>query len=290
MVLSKAPFIHSLSCKSIRTLSFAILWVVFVTGCTRESPGVSLQDRDSDAEKAGLVGPVKTVRVESVKYLKEGDRWVEGAREFVSTTRYNDKANTVEEEFYKPNGLLAVRVTYTYDDQGRHAEEAVFKGDGARPSKSVYHHNEVSQLIEKVVYKADGAFDWKVRYTYDDRGNKKEVAVYQADGSLLAKRVYGYDGDGNEIEEAVHSAEALVSRGVFSYDGKGNRIKEIFYLPKGTVSAEYVYTYELDAAGNWIKRSRSGIRPGSGQIDFERSGITYLTIRYHDAEGATSRR
>lgn len=288
---SKAFFFQFESCKFIVLLSFTLLCVAFSTGCTRESPQkVTLDESASDAEEAGLIGRVKAVRVEHAKFFKDGDRWVEGARQFVSTTRYNDQGNMAEEEFYKPNGLLAVRVAYTYDNQGRHAEEAVSRGEGSPPSKLVYHHDGSGRLIEKMIYRADGAFDWKVHYTYDGRGKKKEVAVYQADGSLSAKRIYRYDGEGNEIEEAVHSAEALVSRGLFSYDARGNRIKETFYLPKGTVSAEYLYAYELDPAGNWIRRSRSNLKPGSDQVDFEHSDVTYRTIRYDDGEAAASRR
>jgi antitoxin component YwqK of YwqJK toxin-antitoxin module len=259
------------------------LWLFGAAGCSREGTNqrAPLQTRASDAEAAGLTGRVKTVRIEKATFSKKGGRWFEVPRQFVSTTRYNEKGDMTEEAFYQPNGLLAVRVVYTYDPQGRHAEEAAFRGEASRPSRLVYHHDESGQLIEKVVYNADGTFDWKVHYTYDGQGNKKEVAVFPADGSLSTKRVYLYDGDGNEIEEAVYSGNALVSKGVFSYDEKGNRTQETFSLPKGTVSARYVYAYAFDESGNWIKRTRSGINLGSGEVDFEHSDSTYRTISYY---------
>lgn len=251
-------------------------------GCTRSpGPGGALDQRESDAEAADLVGRVKTVRLESVKFFLDGNRWAEGPRQFISTTRYNEKGNLLEETFYHPNGLPAAKVVYSYDDRGRHAEEAVFKGDASRPSRLIYRHNESGRVIEKMIYRADGAFDWKVAYGYDQKGNKKEVAVYQADGALSAKRIYLHDGAGNEIEEAVYSSEALVSKGTFGYDGRGNRTIEIYSLPKGTVSAEYIYDYEFDAVGNWTRRTRSSLDPGSGRTDFEHSDVAYRTLSYY---------
>jgi hypothetical protein len=260
-----------------------VLLMVLSTGCSwgESTPKISSVAEESDAEAAGLIGRVKTVRVERATFSKRGGLWTEIPRQFISTTRYNEKGDTIEELFYQPNGLPAMKVIYTYDSKGRHAEEAVFKGESSRSSRLVYHHDESGRLIEKVIYNVEGALDWKVGYTYDDKGNKKEVVVSQADGSLSARRLYRYDAEGNEIEEGVYSGETLVSRGVFGHDGKGNRIKETFFLPKGTVSAEYVQTYEFDAAGNWIKRSRSGVDLGSGKIDFEHSESTYRTIGYY---------
>lgn len=273
--------IHSASRTPIFFLSL-IFFSVFASGCSRQpGPTGPLAQRESDVEAADLIGRVKTVRLESVKFLHDGRRWVEGARQFISTTRYNEQGNTLEEEFYKPNGALAVKVVYSYDPRGLHAEESVFKAGTSRPSRLVYHHDELGRLIEKMIYRDDGAFDWRVAYDYDQKGNKKEVAVYQADGALSAKRLYLYDDDGNEIEEAVYSDRALVSKGTFSYDPKGNRTKEVFSLPKGTVSAEYLYDYEFDAAGNWIKRIRSSLDPGSGRIDLEHSDVAYRTIGYY---------
>lgn len=281
--LLKDLFIRSASGRPIVLFYFVLLCFVSAAGCSGEGshPPVSLKEKESDAKKAGLYGRVKMVRVESAKFHYREGGWVEGARHFASTARYNEKGDLAEEVFYKPSGLLAVRVVYTYDSQGRHAEEAVFKGEAVQPSRLVYHHNPSGQVVEKMVYRADGAFDWKVLLTYDDSGNKKEVAVYQADGSLSARRVYRHDREGNEVEETVHSSDALVSRGVYTYDGKGNRTEELFSLPKGTVSARYLYAYLFDEVGNWTMRTRSGIDLESGNVDFEQSNITYRTILYY---------
>ena len=280
-MITTPSLIHSASLRLTFFLGL-IFFSVFASGCSRP-PGRTgpLAHLESDAETADLVGRVKTVRLESVKFLRDGRRWVEGARQFISTTRYDEQGNTLEEEFYKPNGALAVKVVYSYDPRGLHAEESVFKGEASLPSRLVYRHDEAGRLVEKLIYRADGAFDWKVAYDYDQKGNKREVAIYQADGALSAKRLYLYDGAGNQIEEAVYSDDRLVSKGAFSYDAKGNRTKEVFSLPKGTVSAEYLYDYEFDAAGNWIKRTRSSLRPDSGQVDLEHSDVAYRTISYY---------
>lgn len=261
-------------------IGVALLWSGLTIGCTQGAAGTKGSPAKSDAEEAGLIGRVKTVRLETAKFVGRGDGWAEGPRRFVSTTRYNENGNLAEEEFYRSTGLLTAKVIYTYDSRGRHAEQAVFKGDGSRPSKLVYHHDGSGLIVDKMIYNADGAFDWKVHFTYDGKGRKERVAVHDAEGALLSERVYLHDGDGNEVEERVYSADALVSRGVFSYDGKGNRIREIFYLPGGSVSAQYTYRYEFDEAGNWIKQIRSAIDIVSGEVVFRHSEVSYRTIVY----------
>lgn len=261
----------------------AVTLFALLMGCTPEmsNPGVSQRQEKSDAAEAGLAGRVKTIRIETAKFFNQDGRWKEGPRRFASTTRYDEKGNLQEEAFYKPNGQLQVRVVYTYDGRGRHAEEAVFKGDASHPSKLVYHHDRSGRVAEKIVYNADGRFDWKVHFTYDAKGNKQEVAVYQGDGILSAKRVYLHDGDGNEIEEAVYAGEGLVSKGIFGYDESGNKITEVFARPRGTITARYRYDYAFDAAGNWVRRVRSGINLVSGEAEPEQSDVTYRTLHYH---------
>jgi len=280
-MIGTTRLLHFSSLRSIFFLGF-IFFSAMAAGCNRPpAPAAPLLQRESDAQAADLAGRVKTVRLESARFFHDGKKWAEGPRQFVSTTRYDEKGNTLEEAFYKPNGSLAVKVVYSYDRGGLHAEESVFKADASTPSRLVYHHDEAGRLIEKMIYRADGTFDWKVAYGYDQKGNKSEVAVYQADGSLSAKRRYLYDGEGNEIEEAVYSDKALVSKGTFRYDAAGNRTEELYFLPKGTLSARYRYDYEFDAAGNWIKRTRSGLDPGSGRVDLRSSDVAYRTIGYY---------
>ncbi|MDT7806466.1 MAG: periplasmic protein TonB [Acidobacteriota bacterium] len=93
--------------------------------------------------------------------------------------------------------------------------------------------------------------------TYDQKGNRVDNAYFlAAGGSLTGKEVYKYDERGNIIEMTLHNDD-------------------------GTLLAKEVYTYELDALGNWVKMTTAVAVIEGGKVTFEPSEVTYRTISYY---------
>ncbi len=92
--------------------------------------------------------------------------------------------------------------------------------------------------------------------TYDNKGAKVDNAYFlAAGGSLTGKEVYKYDDKGNMVEMTLHNED-------------------------GTLAAKEVYSYELDALGNWTKMTTSVAIIEGGKLSFEPSEVSYRTISY----------
>src|SRR5215210_4210969 len=95
----------------------------------------------NEREQDGLAGPVRRVRTETAKISVKGGKPVEGARQVLETTTYDQKGNRVDNAYFlAAGGSLTGKEVYKYDERGNIVEMTLHNDDGTLLAKEVYSY------------------------------------------------------------------------------------------------------------------------------------------------------
>ncbi|HEX8351756.1 MAG TPA: energy transducer TonB [Pyrinomonadaceae bacterium] len=93
----------------------------------------------NEREQDGLAGPVRRVRTETAKINVKGGKPVEGARQVLETTTYDQKGSRVDNAYFlAAGGSLTGKEVYKYDGRGNIIEMTLHNDDGTLLAKEVY--------------------------------------------------------------------------------------------------------------------------------------------------------
>lgn len=219
--------------------------------CMAVVPVGDAQQKKTDAEYAGLVGRVKSVKVEEAKLVNKDGKRVEGKKTQIEIQNYNDKgALTKAVQF---DAGRATDYFYSYDASGNRLEF----------SRTMFGENRL-----------------KTQFAYDANGNRVEE-TQTGDGGLVNKIVCVFDTKGRTVEKKIFNKQGLFARRAYAYGEDANPTNEAEYDAKGTLVGQQSYTYELDSTGNWIKRTTSTQGVSNGKTISEPAQVTYRTITYY---------
>ncbi|MDT4968473.1 MAG: periplasmic protein TonB [Acidobacteriota bacterium] len=111
------------------------------------------------------------------------------------------------------------------------------------------------------------------------------------EGQRVVIEAIAYDIKGAKIENAYYPVPgaALTGKEVYKYDEKGNIVEMTMVNADGTLLSKEVYTYELDAFGNWTKMTTSVAVIEGGKINYEPTEVTYRSISYYLDEATLAR-
>ena len=99
----------------------------------------ALPAASTEREQDGLAGPVRRVRTETAKITVKGGKPVEGARQVLETTTYDQKGNRVDNAYFlAAGGSLTGKEVYKYDERGNIVEMTLHNDDGSLLAKEVY--------------------------------------------------------------------------------------------------------------------------------------------------------
>lgn len=122
------------------------------------TPVVSKTETDKDRD--GLVGPVKSVKAYLIDFVRKDNRIVEGMRRPRHTTTYNTEGNILEKTTYE-SGAITGKYVHTYDANGRNTgyEEysAILDKTLTIPRRHVYTLDEAGRRVEYIVFESDGS-------------------------------------------------------------------------------------------------------------------------------------
>ena len=272
--------------------------------CAHSSTAQSKSGRES----AGLVGPVRTVRVETALVSNVSGQLVEGKRVLTHTTSFDEKGNTTGQDVFKPDGSPERKLAWghAYDAKGRETETTFLNAQGALTARAVYVYDGRGRKVEATFYAPNGEVNHVEKFDYDDKGRLTGVAHLSQDGTIRNTQTYTYDADGRPTEWSIRTPDgALYQRNVHTYDEKGRETEWVIYRGDGTpsVGQKFVYdekghvteslsygngvqfghetyTYEYDARGNWVKRRVVGesLKDGTTRTQIE---VNYRTITYY---------
>lgn len=218
--------------------------------------------------------------VTSLQYTKPVNLY----RKFIYA--YDEKSNRTEEVFYQYKNNFykdstIIKSTYKYDGEGNIIEKNINDSNIVQTYKYDYKGN----LLENYLYKPKNKLKLKRIFVYDTNGNQQELSVFTSSGKVKNKITYLYDDNGNKIEQKNHkpknwlSQERIVKQ-TYKYDDKGNIIEKAIYKADGSLKDKYIYLYEYDKEGNWVKKATTVNHPTSLLVD-KLNTITNREIVYY---------
>lgn len=226
----------------------------------------------SDADEDGLRGRVKVV-VEDVEYAPS-ESPVRG-RKPSSVSHYDEQGNLTKQ--------------LSYDYRGNPYDiEAYGYVDGKRVSKSnlIRYEYDPPPMIGRAPAagpqpKRDARYDYQYVFRYDGARRLVEMTMYMNDGLRGMRYVYEYRGNVKE-KRAYTNEDVLNQRYVSVLDKRGNDIQWASFDTKdGSIRYKFVYSYEFDATGSWIKKTGQKVVVVDGKPTLEPASVTYRTITYY---------
>ena len=205
----------------------------------------------TDAEQAGLKGPVK--EVSTTFRADRKDRYGDVDERALGLERYDRQGWLIEDEDYTPDFVKKRRpkridrnTTYYQSAMGDSTEHYVFDAKGNVTETDIWYGS-----------KTTGAPAQIVRAKYDDKNCQIEQTSVDPDGKVAGGSLYNCDGDGNTVQE-----DAWLNN------------------PKRP-HAVSTYTYDFDAHGNWIKRHQKRTGVSDDSYDYGKVGALIRTITYY---------
>lgn len=278
-----------------------LIGLLLILGCA----SAAHSQPKSDAEKAGLLGRVKSVEWGRIEYPLKDGRGVEGKKIPVQLTTFNEDGNKAGVTSFNEDGSVSVKVTYLYDGQGRgvgtEGYSVMKQGKGGKTyrQKSVYTLDERGNRVEEVGYQSDGTLSHRRLSKYDAKGNKIEDVYYSWNGSRVGKLAYTYDERGNELTQTSYDADDAVSfKTASTYDAQGRKTEWVQHIGE---TLRYRMLYRYDEKGRLKEHetfeygvpphARSSHAPVPGRVVFtyDDDKGTKEEATY-DAEGALERK
>ena len=239
-----------------------------------------------DRGKENLLGAVRSVRSQMTDFIDEKLQ-EKGRTKQLDVVTYDTKGNEVERTIYNDYGFLVGKEVRTHDAKSNLIESILSDPKGAVMERRVYTYDN-DKLTQIVSSDGKGNVGLKQANSYGDSGRLREETYYDPK-KAVGKPVYKYDGKGNISEVAFYLAngsKAVAPIGpclgahkvTYSYDEKGRPIKVVAYEADGELKkswqysynlkgqvaediresawsrTKFVYTYEYDSHGNWIKQ------------------------------------
>src|SRR5215813_2618813 len=189
----------------------------------------------------------------------------------------------VKEESYGAQGVLVARTLPTYGEGEVLAQLDTYDGGGILIHSRTF--DPICILLNEDHYENE-CFTVRSLAAYDANGNKIEESHHRSDGSLYsdnlmnpARMIFTYDSGGRISQQILYGSDGSVSWRInYAYDSRGNLAEQWQYRLGSFLISHRTYTYELDAAGNWLKQR---IAEQFSETCSNPMEIVYRTITYY---------
>lgn len=109
--------------------------------------------------------------------------------------------------------------------------------------------------------------------------------LVEGERTLLELTVY--DISGRRIDNKTYPVvNSPIGQETYDYDEAGRLLRTTVRNEKGVVLSRTEYSYEFDAAGNWVKMTSSVVVSESGRQRLEPIEVAYRTITYYPGDDA----
>lgn len=250
---------------------FLISLITFVTSCSKQQKFLSMFE---------VNGNVKSIRTTVYKAVEKFGEVIQGDiisdEEMNKLITFDENGNIKEISIFNKNGDLEKKSIYVYGVDNKVLRINKYDGYGNENGKTVYSYNEYGKEIEIIDYDRIG----KVNYTQKNEWEGDKIIknqfineysdgkynINEYDGNTLVKTIT-YDKNGKKTGEYIEYENEKIKRLVnpdfaisLSYNDKGicssiinGRLYDVnTFIWSGGNS--YVFEYEYDEKGNWIRK------------------------------------
>ena len=256
---------------SIKNL-FLIGLVAFVTiGCSTKS-----DDPKKWYEVSGNVKSIRTTGYEAIEKfgeISEGDVLYDYDNSMIN---FNQDGNITDISFYNHSGNLEKKIVYVYDGDNKIIKINQYNGDGDNIGRTVRTYNEDGNPIKVVEYDKSGKITFTQKNEYDgdkciksqfyNEYSKGDYTIYEYKWNSLVKST-DYDVNGKKTGEYTEYENGKMTKNVthrfttnITYNEKGlcsSIINGQLYNTNSYLFSKgesYVYEYEYDDKGNWVRK------------------------------------
>jgi hypothetical protein len=247
-------------------------------------PVSALTPPGNNREQDGLVGPVNRVRTETAKLFVRSGKVVEGPREMLESTTYDQQGNRVENFYYLVSGNSQVgREEYAYDDKGNVSESTVRDDNNSILSREVYTYeydalgNWTKMVTSKTVYEGGKLVQQPTEATYRSITYYFDQAVAEIARSQQTRRDAQGTDEAQEKFASLRNAldewiAATNARNLEKLMGFYDARLSVFYLARN-VSREFV---RAEKARLYQRMDLLDVRAGTPEITINRADGTAL--------------
>jgi hypothetical protein len=200
----------------------------------------------TDREKHGLMGPVKSIRIETAGFDDKGGQLAE--RPWLSQTMTFNQDGWLIEQVHRNPDMSEWRTINDYSHSGRLLTTKGYDRSSILSSEVRYIYDDEARLVAEHHITRDGKVTTPTTYAYDNKGRRIKIQEleFSGEGDVMvgiegtntairagdAKRVETrYDALGGAVEVKVFNAGGvLVSRVEITRDARGNPIEEATYV------------------------------------------------------------
>jgi hypothetical protein len=200
----------------------------------------------TDREKHGLIGPVKSMRVDTARFDDQDSQLTE-RRCLSHTTTFNQDGWLIEQVNRNPD-MSEWRTINDYSDSGKLLTTRGYGTSGMLSNEVRYVYDDEGRLVAEHYITRDGKVTTPTTYAYDNKGRKIKIQEIEFSGEArvmvgiegtstfisagAAKRVETrYDDLGKAVEVKLFNAGGvLVSRVEITRDARGNPLEETQYV------------------------------------------------------------
>ena len=216
-------------------------------------------------------------RVNSIDVGESGESFRAPATARSGRIIYNVRGAPLEITFKGRLGITVGKVAYETDEAGRTTAVRNY-GD---TSEFTTHATSLPGAVESVIYWIGyRLLDGWARWNLVRRGEWRTLAHTLIWGPLWFERLTRFDADGRRVEARERFAGGPQTVETWRYDADGRPVEHIGRDHTGSVMYQEEYTYELDAHGNWVRRTMT--RPLRPDAPEEMTATTERTIEYFD--------
>jgi len=212
-----------------------------------------------------------------------------GKLDTTSTNTFNEHGNQIDHTVRKADGSLYFQVISKYFAKHKPLESIHYMGDERKIlSRNIYTYNENGDMLTHIEYNGEGKithqtiktynkegkliddnseyteekkfkYNRRTTHKYNEHGDTIETAFHKYDGSIdsVFRYSYTYNKLGQCIETTSYDKDGSSSYVTqHEYDSEGKRIIVPYeYDPEGEKTPGETDKRELDAHGNWIKKT-----------------------------------
>lgn len=251
------------------TKLFFILLTVFITlSCVKQRNDLTLYE---------VSGNVKSIRTTGYEAVEKFGEITEGDVLYGNTLiEFNKDGNITEISYFDNRGDLTKKSIYAFNDKGKVAKISNYDGDGDETGRTLYTYNEDGNVIKIVDYNKAGEINYTQQNEWeDDKCIKSLYTGEYTDGNYIINEFEGhnlvksvvYDNNGKETGDyTVFEDDKIIKiansecTSILTYNNKGLCAS----IVNGQISStnsylllngqSYIYEYEYDEKGNWIKK------------------------------------
>ena len=243
------------------------------TVCTNH---LVMPNADLDNYELPLTGKLKRVETQEIDLVDNLNA------DLIATTDF-DELGRVSNTFLSNSKIKVFgKEIYRYDAQNRLVLINSYNPDGAAVMEDVFTYDSTGSLKQKVSRNAKTkVVIWNKEFSYPAGNEYSELFDkrhgfgfrYKKDNRCRIVEVTSFD-----------LGRTVTSKFLVSYDDEKNTMEESIYSPDGNLLDKKKAEFELDANGNWVKKTRYDLAIENGKPVFKPTIIVHRKITYYDSK------